>query len=296
MGSGCGVLYNEGITTEDLKCPCGYEYWDIFQERFVPFRQQSFDGTGRAMPLKNHEEKIKTEKESSEFESSMRAQFITHCISCGIKRRLDNAETDAGFDEQNFLRAMCELLEIAKGDFESRGRSGITHTARASVPVRTRGGTDPRTMLDAGEQHSRFPDPLPPLRSLAGVAQSPVRKKNARDDAHEEMQTSTTQQRTRTNIQGQHDASRNVSADLAKGAQVTTRDTDKAVVRSRHTEAPDYEAGPKYSSEGRGSVRHSRTRGEDSDDGNDSDSDEGAEDIESSTLRKDITGNNDRGK
>lgn len=186
LPNACGAFYKPGGTAKDLTCPCGYRYWDIFQERFVPNPSaRQFTEDGRALPREAHERDIKDKKSLSEFESSMRIQFFAHCISCGMRRRLDNKEKgDVGFDEQSLLRATAEVLEVAKGDFESRGGSMTMEIVQTSPAARNPVGSSlrsatsaavlaPQTSLRRSEQYSSTTSRVPATRNMPEEALLP---------------------------------------------------------------------------------------------------------------------------
>lgn len=166
--SGCGKLWRDDVVLEDLSCPCpeGYGYWDIFQERFVSnIRDRTFDTDGRALPMEDLEAEKKQDMSPEKFQASIRAQFIIHCLSCGIRQRIDNGAAVAAFDTRGLLRALAELLEIAEGDYTSQGRSRTFQETAFSVPL----PPEPQELPQQPPQSS-FPGPsVTPTRPIRNL-------------------------------------------------------------------------------------------------------------------------------
>lgn len=137
LTAACGIFWQKDVPLQKLSCPCGHQYWDFFQERFVNNgRDRRFDTNGRALPTKIQEAEVKANMSPEAFEASIRAQFIVHCLGCGIRRRIDDGEAEAGFDNPSFLRAMAELQEIANGNYTSRGRATTFQEVPTALPIR----------------------------------------------------------------------------------------------------------------------------------------------------------------
>lgn len=123
MFSGCGVLFKEGVTLEELRCSCGYDLADILRDCFLDPRGRRQDMKEREWQQKVSQAVSKAKQDPTTFQAYVRAQFELHCISCGLRRRMYAGQPNAGFDEKNLLRAFTEVLEISRGDYESRGSS-----------------------------------------------------------------------------------------------------------------------------------------------------------------------------
>jgi len=174
ISSTCGLLWQAGVTAQQLSCRCGYGYWDMFQERYVPHSGWKIDNDGRALPLKDEEKNTRSKVKPSEFESCMRAQFIIHCLSCTIKRKLDDADENTQFDESQLARGFAELLEISRGDFESRGSSAFTQTLQTSLWSHARSESNPHPIAKQASSHCttdvRQPEPILTTMQLSTIA------------------------------------------------------------------------------------------------------------------------------
>jgi hypothetical protein len=118
--SSCGLLYEEGKPLEDITCPCGLGYWDIFRERFV-----SGDQIRRGeLSQREYEAMVRANLKEDEFKARLRKQWIDHFFSCPKKLALDKQAIREGRgDTSSRRKAEAELREIARGDFKSRGKS-----------------------------------------------------------------------------------------------------------------------------------------------------------------------------
>jgi len=138
-GSGCGLLYKQGVPLEEVTCPCGHGYWDVFQERFVDGDQIR---KGKAPPREKYEAKVKRELSTEEYTVKIRHQWIVHFLDCEIKRKLDKeAKQEGKNDGSTLIRAMTELWEMSQGDYRSRGTTHMPgtlmtfqHAARFDTP------------------------------------------------------------------------------------------------------------------------------------------------------------------
>ena len=120
--SSCGMLY-KAKPLKDITCPCGLGYWDIFQESFVT-GDQVREG---APPRHQYEAKVKAKLKEGELDSRLREQWIRHFFKCKTKLALDEEALRNGTgDPSSRLLAQAELEEIARGDFRSRGSTGLT--------------------------------------------------------------------------------------------------------------------------------------------------------------------------
>ncbi|KAK5076876.1 hypothetical protein LTR64_005645 [Lithohypha guttulata] len=142
----CGVLFDEGVKLEQLKCSCGYTFADILRECFLE-REGRQDVKERGWLQKAPQTVSEAKQHPAKFEAYVRAQFELHCISCGLRRRMYAGQPDAGFDERNLLRAFTEVLEISRGDYESRGSSESLAGFQPSLADRTQ-------QEDSTQQHA----------------------------------------------------------------------------------------------------------------------------------------------
>lgn len=157
--AGCGIFFKDNVSPRDFKCPCGYTYWDIFQDFFLEPHQRKTNATGRAIAMEDKEVKIRQANPGLEFEAGLRAQFALHCIRCGLKARLEGSSKIIGFDDDSLPRVLAEIYEMSQGDLGSRGRSAAVLTGQPSLPLRSRAGTAPELQshrLDS--QSSRLSD------------------------------------------------------------------------------------------------------------------------------------------
>ncbi|KAK5096556.1 hypothetical protein LTS08_007429 [Lithohypha guttulata] len=82
---------------------------------------------------------------------------------CGLRRRMYAGQPNAGFDETNLLRAFTEVLEISRGDYESRGSSDSLGEFRPLSADRTQ-------LEDGTQRRPNLLDRRPP--SISGLSTS----------------------------------------------------------------------------------------------------------------------------
>ncbi|KAK5082746.1 hypothetical protein LTR05_006626 [Lithohypha guttulata] len=133
----CGVLFEEDVKLEQLKCSCGYTFTDILRDCFLDHRIPRQDAKKSIRQEKVPQTVSEAKKDPKMFEAYIRTRFMLHCINCGLLRRMYADEPNAGFDEQNLIRAFTEILEISRGDYESRGSSDSLRKFRPSPADRT---------------------------------------------------------------------------------------------------------------------------------------------------------------
>lgn len=166
--SSCGLLYEEGKPLEEITCPCGLGYWDIFRERFV-----SGDQIRRGeLSRREYEAKVRATLDEDEFVATLRKQWIDHFFSCPTKLALDNRAIQEGRgDTSSRRKAEAELREIARGDFKSRGKS-LSNYEETRRPARVDAGEwRDRATLQATSRERNTRD----VGSLPDVSTSPTR-------------------------------------------------------------------------------------------------------------------------
>jgi hypothetical protein len=140
--SSCGGLFTRGVRLDEVTCPCGRGYWNVFRAIFItgdmirdgiaPPREQYEAKIQAELPSDIYEAKIREQDEarikaelpSDKFEAKIRQGFIRHFLSCKVKRARDDEVTKAGKNDGSSLRrAITEWWEYEKGDYESKGTS-----------------------------------------------------------------------------------------------------------------------------------------------------------------------------
>lgn len=149
LGAKCGDFFKENVKPRQFKCPCGYSYWDIFQDFYLEPQHRKIDRTGRAVPMEAEEDRKKIEFDAQQFEAGLRTQFILHCIRCGVKARLHGDSQILGFDDEGLPRVLTELFEISQGDLQSRGLSATIPSASSSIL--TSGRADAKSQVRSSE-------------------------------------------------------------------------------------------------------------------------------------------------
>lgn len=123
----CGVFFDEGVRPKDLKCSCGYGYRNILQDCFVDNRDRP-DPDGSTIPRKAKGIIERAQKNPDKFEAYVRAQFVLHAASCGLRRQLWYNEPKAGFDEATLLRGFGEVVDAHRGNYTDRGQTEVVAT------------------------------------------------------------------------------------------------------------------------------------------------------------------------
>ena len=130
--SSCFLLYAPDVPLEEITCPCGMGYWDVFTASFIDGNQIR---SGKAISREKYQAKIRSKFSAEEYEARIRHQWIVHFLDCEIKRRLDDqATTDGRNDGSTLRRAATELFEISQGDFTSRGKSKLPARTSSQMP------------------------------------------------------------------------------------------------------------------------------------------------------------------
>ena len=264
--SGCDKLWQQGTTLDDLRCPCGYHYWTLFQDLYVDSRDREIDSKGRALPMKEREAEVKKRIGPKRLEASIRVHFITHCISCGVKRRIYDGQQNVGFDEENLIRGFAEILEITQGDYTSRGTSGTLQAAQTSLPLRPRATSDVRSQpTSRGPQQIRLADPIADLRQSTR-SRRPSSTDEVFDSATLQEETAQTRlqprlERARTSSDSQRSTQRTYSPALETypKARTDVRATD--IKRSSEATRED-RTSRHVASIGGDPPRHSKSRSE----------------------------------
>lgn len=120
----CGVFFEEGVSPKDLKCSCGYGYRNILQDCFVDYRDRP-DPNSPTIPRKAQALIARAEKNAQKFEAYIRAQFVLHAASCGLRRQIWLNEPDAAFDEPTLLRGFAEVVDAHRGNYANRGQTEL---------------------------------------------------------------------------------------------------------------------------------------------------------------------------
>lgn len=119
--SSCGFLYKPGQPLQEVTCPCGRGYWDVWKVAFVT---GDMIRSGHAPPKEEHVAEVKKKLSPERYEAEIRLQYIRHFLDCAIKRALDDKVTDEGNNDGTSLhRAIAEWSEITNGDYKSKGTS-----------------------------------------------------------------------------------------------------------------------------------------------------------------------------
>lgn len=178
-GAGCGILYEPGVPLEEISCPCGHGYWDVFQERFVSGDQIRAE---EAPSKADYEKLVRQSFSPEEYIARMRAQYITHLNSCETKKAKEEDIRQKGgtVDTSTAERSARELGEIERGDFTSRGLSGGDRSISTSERAEQEETQKPTSARDAPSSSTRpqlpmggaataaFSDDLPSLSVVVG--------------------------------------------------------------------------------------------------------------------------------
>ena len=171
-GSGCGLLYSPNVPLEDVTCPCGKGYWDVFDERFVDGDQIRRGSASR----KEYEAKVRRTLSAERYTAKIRHQWIIHFLDCEIKTRMDKEAKREGRPSGNtMVLALTELYEMSQGDYKSRGTSHSLDRSSASQPLRIQDEQPvsierpsiSRTLTEPGAQ--RPSDPTVPATSYGSA-------------------------------------------------------------------------------------------------------------------------------
>ncbi|KIW34620.1 uncharacterized protein PV07_01390 [Cladophialophora immunda] len=165
-GSGCGLLYEPDVPLEDITCPCGKGYWNVFEERFVDGDQVRRGAAAR----RQYEARVRETLSAEEYTAKIRHQWIVHFLDCEIKRSMDDEAREKGvYSDATMRRALAELYEMSQGDYTSRGTSQTLGSPSALQALRPQGG-DPRLSLmppgDNDDQADTLETPVTTARAV----------------------------------------------------------------------------------------------------------------------------------
>ena len=167
-GAGCGILYKSGVPLEEISCPCGHGYWDVFEERFVSGDQVRAE---EAPSKAEYEKLVRQSFSPEEYVARMRAQYITHLNNCETKRAKEEDIRQKGgtVDTSTAERSARELEEIERGDFTSRGLSGGDRPISTSERSEQEETQKPTSARDAPSSSTQ---PQPTMGGAATAASS----------------------------------------------------------------------------------------------------------------------------
>lgn len=156
----CFQLYEPGKPLQEITCPCGHGYWDIFSETFVTGDRVR---AGHAPSKQEYEAKLKDRLSPDEYEAKLREQWIRHFGSCSTHLRTGRVAAQQGRRNRDCSsRAQTELEQIRRGDFVSKGRTNVISDPRresaATVWPEDQDRSTPRYVRpeDASSPQSRY--------------------------------------------------------------------------------------------------------------------------------------------
>ena len=175
----CFQLYEPGKPLQEITCPCGHGYWDIFSETFVTGDRVR---DGHAPSKREYEAKVMDRMSPDEYEAKLREQWIRHFGSCPTHRATGRTAAQQGQRNRDCSsRAQTELEQIRRGDFVSKGRTNVIsdprHGSAATVWPEDQDRSTPRYARpeDVSSPQSRYyAEPQPPGRSIRTEASGSI--------------------------------------------------------------------------------------------------------------------------
>jgi hypothetical protein len=156
----CFQLYEPGKPLQEITCPCGHGYWDIFSETFIT---GDCVRHGHAPSKREYEAKVKDQMSPDEYKAKLRGQWIRHFGSCPTHLETGRATAQQGRRNRDCSsRAQTELEQIRRGDFVSKGRTNVISDPRrgaaATVWPEDQDRSTPRYVRpeDASSPQSRY--------------------------------------------------------------------------------------------------------------------------------------------